>query len=500
MRKLLLPSMVALACSLQAATCSITIEAPEHIGKAAVLYRYMDLFSMRREVLAVGEVDVHGNATLTGEVAEIVKGQVRIGMDVAEFFLKPGANYTIRLLPPDRNDARSMGGTAMRQLEFLGLDALDINALTTDLNEQLDAFIAEDLATDQAAGMQALDLVRKEGSVKPDSAKRPATLFINPSWSEARVDTFERKLRKHYLGVKDPWFEAHMESALAGLRFGPRTNDSVLFSRALKGKPVRYNDPEYVRFLLSFFQDHLLRHPFMTDEDALTKAIVNASMDSVKLLLRESDFLQDDRLCELVLLNEVYANYHGKTFSKQGARNLLEQAGKRSDYAEHRAIATNMLWDLTAMQPGDTLPSVMAWNTSDEKVELDTLLAEGPVYIAITASWCTYCELEMSAMEKLYSEYGKVVHFITLDIDGTTTSIAAQQRLHPLRTWPHLLADSDPLLLDKLRLRSVPAFYLLDGRLLKHAPAKAPSAGIASDFHRIATSVKEEGGRRVWDE
>lgn len=500
MRKLLSIALLVVACMVQAAPCTITVQAPDHIGKAAVLYRYMDLFSMRREVLAMGEVDGQGSVTLTGEVPEIMKGQVRIGMDVAELFLKPGAHYTVRLLPPDRKDARSMSGTALRQLEFLGLDGLDINALTTDLNEQLDAFIAKDLATDQAAGMQALDLVRKEGSVKPDSARRPATLFINPSWSEARVDTFERKLRKHYLGVNDPWFEAHMESALAGLRFGSRTNDSALFARALKGKPVRYNDPEYVRFLLSFFEDHMLRHPFVTHEDALTNAIANASVDSLKLLLRESDFLQDDRLCELVLLNEVYANYHGKTFSKQGALGLLEHARKSSGYGEHRTIANNMLWDLTTMQPGDTLPSMMVWNTAGEKLELDTLLAAGPVYIAITASWCTYCELELSAMEKLYSEYGKVLRFITLDIDGTTTSIAAQQRLHPARSWPHLLADNDPLLLDKLRLRSVPAFYLLDGRVLKHAPAKAPGAGIAADFHRIVTSVKEEGGRKVWDE
>ncbi|MEO8069373.1 MAG: TlpA disulfide reductase family protein [Flavobacteriales bacterium] len=500
MRNLLLIVLLLFARAVGAAPCSITVEAPDQIGKAAVLYRYMDLFSKRREVLAIGEVDGRGAVTLTGEVTGIIKGQLRIGMDVAELYLKPGAQYTVRMLPPDRNDARSMSGTALRDLEFIGLDGLDINALTSNLNEKLDAFIAEDLATDQAAGMQALDLMRKEGSVKPDSAHRPATLFVNPSWSEARVDTFERKLRKYYAGVNDPWFSAFMECALAGLHLGPRTNDSALFVRVFKDEQVRYDDPEYVRFFLSFFEDHLLRYPFMTDEDALTNAIANASMDSLKALLRESDFLHDDRLCELVLLSEVYANYHGKTFSKAGIRQLLGVATSNSAYPEHRSIAGNMLWDLTSMQPGDTLASLMAWNTRGEKVELDTLLAEGPVYLAVTASWCTYCELELSAMEKLYTEYGKVVRFITLDIDGTTTGIAAQQRLHPLRTWPHLLADSDPLLLDKLRLRSVPAFYLLDGRTLKHSPAKAPSAGIAADFHRIATSLPVEGGRRVWDE
>ncbi|MBP6574819.1 MAG: TlpA family protein disulfide reductase [Flavobacteriales bacterium] len=495
----LLPAFV-MALAMKAAPCTITIDAPDHIGKAAVLYRYMDLFSMRREVLAVGEVDGHGSVTLTGEVAEIMKGQVRIGMDVAEFYLKPGANYTVRLLPPERNDPRSLGGASLRQLEFLGLDRLDVNALTSDLNEKLDAFVAEDLATDQVAGMQARDLVLKDGSAKPESVRRPATLFVNPGFSEARVDTFELKLRKYYAGVSDVWFSSFMESALAGLRFGPGTNDSALFARALQNKPVRYNDPEYVRFFLSFFEDHLLRHPFLTNENELVRGIAQADMDSLKRLFSKNVFLTDDRLCELVVLNELYANYHGKTFDRSGIRSLLAKAIRSSNYSEHRSISANMFWDLTTMQPGDTLPSLMTWNTSGEKVELDTLLAEGPVYIAFTASWCTYCELELSAMEKLHAEYGKVIRFITIDIDGTTTSIEALQRLHPARTWPHLLANGDPLLLDKLRLRSVPAFFLLDGPQLKHAPAKSPSAGIAADFHRIAASVPQEGGRRVWDD
>ncbi len=52
-------------------------------------------------------------------------------------------------------------------MTFLDLDPLDINALTTDVNERIDAFVAEDLATDEVAGMQAVDIQRKEGSRDP---------------------------------------------------------------------------------------------------------------------------------------------------------------------------------------------------------------------------------------------------------------------------------------------------------------------------------------------
>lgn len=210
--------------------------------------------------------------------------QLRIGEARTDLYLMPDGRYDL-IFQRVKGNARSIAGTTQAEVLFNGMEALDINALTSDLNERLDAFIAEDLATDQAAGMQAVDVMRKGGTPPPDSSARPNTLFVNPSWSEARVDTFEKKLKRFYAGVDDPWFMGTLEYGVAGLRFGPRANDKELYDRYLKGRPVRYDDPEYIRFLRSLFEDHLMRFTTYPMKRLLhTVSLGNA--DSVKKGLR----------------------------------------------------------------------------------------------------------------------------------------------------------------------------------------------------------------------
>lgn len=128
-------------------------------------------------------------------------------------------------------------------------------------NERIDAFISEDLATDETAGMQALDIKRKDGGTLEDSTKRPPTLFVTPLLSANKVDLFTTKLRRFYAEAKDPWFAHYLNYSIAGLYAGPRTKESDLFKKFLEGKPVLYNVPEYVRFIRNFFSDQLDQWP-----------------------------------------------------------------------------------------------------------------------------------------------------------------------------------------------------------------------------------------------
>lgn len=482
---------------LHAAPVTVHLSAPTYAGERILLYRCTDLFTPRTELLADTRIGADGRAVLEADVTGTTKAMIRVGVVVGDLWLRPGT-YHVEMPAPDPAKPRSINGTTRVDLLFTGLDLLDVNALVTDLNERLDAFVAEDLATDEAAGMQALDIVRSRpateggGRLHPDTAKRPGTLFITPGWSEARVDTFERKLCRFYAEVDDPWFQADLEYGLAGLRFGPRANDRALFERYLKDKPVRYDVPEYVRFITSFFAEHLMRYPFRSDPDRLTAFIRQAEIDSVKALLVRNDFLRDDaRLRELVLMNELYADHGGQLFDRDGILRMLEQLSTSSAFPEHRAIAANMVWDLTAMHAGATLPSLTLPDPEGAVVPLDSLL-QGPVCLMVTAGWCSYCEEEMVAAEQLYKEYGAYVRFIAISLDRSMEALKGQLKAHPGRKWTWLFAGDDPVLMDALRIRSVPTFFLLNGRVLAHAPAPPPSAGLGAILHGIRVRTDEE--------
>ncbi len=477
----------------------IHLRAPEHAGQVVLLYAYSDLFTLRTERLTEAVLSDSSTATLKASVQGTAKLRLRIGEVTADLFARPGANYHVTFTKPDARVARTVSGTARTTLLFDDLDPLDVNALTTDLNDRVDAFINEDLATDQVAGMQVVEVQRRPEAQPTDSLKRPATLFVTPTLSKARVDTFEWKLRRFYAEVKDPWFQHYFTYSMAGMRHGPRVNEAELFEHYLKGEPVRYDDPEYVRFLRSFFSEHLYDvHRF--HEAAMQRAFKAGDADSLKTLLATNEFLKgDDRLCELVLMDLLYQQYHTRIVDKAGADKVLAHLASTSAYAEHRVIAGNMLWDLTSMRVGSRLPAMQVEDLRGKDVQLDSLLA-GPVCIAITASWCSYCDLEMQGAQQLQRDFKDVVPIVVISLDADVDAFRAYVKAHPDMDFTWLRAVAEQRLRDDLRLRSLPAFYLLNDGVLARSPAPLPSNGLGALFQEAKARAQEGSKLKVWDD
>lgn len=493
-RALALPVLLLLFATACLASARITLHAPTYAGQRATLYRYHDLFTLRTERIAEATIDAHGDAVLQGEVSGTTKAVIRIGDVVCDLWLRDGA-LEITVPAPTPDAAHTLSGIHVDPV-LTDPDPMDVNALLSDLNERLDGFVAQDLATDSRAAMQAVDSTRRNhGTLRPDTAARRTPLYVTPNWSDARVDTFEVKLRRFYAEVKDPWFWNDLEYGIAGLRFGPRANDRTLFTRYLKDKTVLYTVPEYVRFVRSFFEDHLIRFPFHTHETALINTIRAADMDSLKHILARHDFLHDDRLCELVMLDQLYANYPGKTFDREGILRILHHAAAASTYPEHRRIAADMVWDLTVMRVGGALPDLSLRTTDGAQLRLDSM-PPGPTYIAVTASWSTYCEQEMIALAALYKEYGTSVRIIAISLDHDMAQLNAYVRAHPDRDWSWAYGGDSREVEDALRLRNVPAFFALnEGRLIL-APAPPPSNGAAAYFHKWKAESDERNKLR----
>ncbi|MCB9169804.1 MAG: redoxin domain-containing protein [Flavobacteriales bacterium] len=476
---------------------TLRVHAPTYAGEQAVLYRYDDLFTMRTVRLDEGTVSKDSVLILHGSVDGTTKALLMVGDVGAELFLRNGTRYDLEFPPLPAKDPRSVNGTDRVDPVFHGLDPLDPNALVTDLNERLDAFVSADLATDEVAGMQAVEVLHQKGGsvTRPDSVTRPPTLFYTDHLSDARLDTFDTKLRRFYSAVKDPWFQRDLDLGLGGLRLGPRSNDRALYDRYLKDRAPAYDVPEFVRFFRSFFQDHLMTHPFRTDEKELLRLVKHARADSLEELLMGYDPLKGDpRMTELVLIDGLYQAHPGKLLDRPGIEDLLRQVSTRSDYPEHRRIAANMLWDLTAMRPGARLPELPVTDLDGSAVDLDTLLTNASC-LTVTAGWCTYCEVEMRALQQLDETYPGVMRQVVLLMDDDVEAAKRYAGTHGAPGWTWLLSSDPARTREELRCRTVPEFYLLNGRVLARAPAPRPSQGMGAILHRM--QVEEQDHERI---
>lgn len=480
--------------------CHVALEARGYGSATARLYRFDDLVSGRLVLLEHHVLDGTGRASFDVDVEGITMARLRIGMVYADLFLTPGASYAIRVPSPDPSRPASLAGTTRMQPVFNALDPFDINALVGDLNQRIDGFVAEHLATDEQAGMQAVERLRNAPKDSLEREDRPPTVFVLPSTDPQRIDSFEMKLRRFYADVTDPWFWHYLEHSVAGLRLGPQADMKAIHASYILHKPIHYDDPAQMSFLMEFYLGHLMVHVFRTRADEVEAFVKASHGDSVMALLAQHPFLADDaRLRELVMIDQLYRQYNGKRFDRNGIEGILAQVEKGSAFPEHRRIAANMRWDLTAMSGGSTFPSLILRDLDGGVTHVDDLL-QGPSCIAITASWCTPCEQEMLALDNLQQEYGDHARFITISIDSTWNDFTVLARRHGNSDRVWLFAGDDALFMDELRLRSLPAFFLLNDRVIAHAPAPPPSQGMAEILFALKASVEQEQKARFREE
>ncbi|MBK9275958.1 MAG: redoxin domain-containing protein [Flavobacteriales bacterium] len=488
----LLSALTALLAHAAPAIATLQIEAPERAGQQVVLHRMDDLFTLRTTRVDGTLIGADGRATLKAEVQGTTKALLIVGGHRAELFLRDGATYRVRPLPPAPG-ARPVKGHLPIVLEFIDLPPLDINALMTDLYERLDGFVAEDLATDEAAGMQAVDVLRREGdrTLQADSVKRPATLFYTPSWSQARLDSFAFKLKRFYADVDDPWFQRNVELGLCGLYLGPQQEPEALHVRCLSGHEPDIDKPEFVRLFRSLYEDHLMTHPFRTDERRLVDGVKQAATDSlIALVMEHPPFRQDRALAELLLIDQVYLARPGKVLDRGGIERVLADVAARSGYPGHRTLAANMLWDLTAMRPGTGLPDLALNDLQGTPVPLDSVFS-GPVCLVLTTVGCTYCEQELRALAQLQESFGDVVRYVVLVLDSDAGAAVRLSRSIGGTGWTWLQARDPERAREQLRAPTAPAFLLLNDRTLAQSPAPAPSQGLAAVLHGMRTQQEE---------
>lgn len=489
---ILLPAIL-MGTALFAGPVTLSVDAPTYAGQHIQLYGYADYFTLWTELLAEGELDAQGVCSLTADVEGTRKAVIRIGPVGADLYLRAGS-YHLRIPAPAAGEALPIGGTTRVDPEFPDLPALDVNALVSDMNERLDGFLAQDLATDNNAGMEEVAKVRA-GKVKPvaDTARGPRSIFTGPQWNAARTDTFAQKLQKFYAGVDDPWFQRDVEYGLAGLYLGPRDDDRELFDRYLKDRPVLYNVPEYVRFFSNFYAGYMMRFGYAKDPDKFLAAVRGGRTDSLKAILARNDFMRAPRVNELVLITGLYAEHGNKQFDPPGALAVLKDVAASSSFPENRTIAGNMVRDLTTMKAGAALPPLPLRTATGAPADLTSALSTGPVCLFVTTPRCIYCDQELAALTQLQTEYGGYATFINILAPANEADLHAWLKEHPETkgsAWYSTTRVNE--LLDRLRLKSIPAVFLLQDGSLTAAPGPLPSQGLKAVLYSIKAKADEK--------
>ena len=419
-------------------------------GLTIRLMTYSDQVSYLRNTLAsvqIGE-DERFNFTVDNSATKYV--WLDIEFQQAELFIQPGQSYEVEIELNDASSSNSNYNRTSLPIKIIKDDADNLNLYIQDFNQLYNDFM-----------LNYAENVRSRSSV---------TMF----------DTFIKAIDLRFQNAKNQYFMdyVHYKTATMQLFLRLKSRDKIGLEY-FTGKPVLYENIEYMDFFHLFFEKYFLvggKH-FNYNK---TSDLINGDASLVDILdsLKADPVLNDEELPELVLLDGLKELYNVSGFNRNRISLLVDELYMNSNYDEIRKLATNILARLKRLQPGSPAPDFLLTGLMDgQKYKLSDFKGKY-VYLAFFESDNPACQSELGLITDIYEEYKNKVCFVAISVDKDPVKLADYLAKADL-PWQVLLYGGNLELLENYDAILYPHFILINdkGQIVR-CPAPSPSENI----------------------
>ncbi len=486
---------------------SIIGEAPEYKGKEARLIIFEDYLTRQEVILDSAKVSIDGSFELETDLRKTREALIRIDDINGKIFLRPGREYSIEFPPLPEDQTRTINRTNKVELIFKGLVEDDPNTLIIDLNLLYEHFFVQNYKliarhkTNSGGGYRPSDMEDLPPATPRDTSSHRKPSETRPL--KTLIDSFKTRLDKRYNDVSDPYFKTYKQYVYAKLDEMVIRDQQELYARYFKEKPVQYHHHEYMAYFQSFYEDHMLDLSFhRTDFQLGVSVNEKKSLSMLMDQLKKDEFLEDQRIRELVAIEGLAQLYHDKHYEQKNVMTLLDSLVLITPHEETRMIARNVISSLTRLTKGSRAPSFSLLDQDTVMVSLQDLLMEDkPIYLSFFATWNKQSRTELRIIQRFQKDYGASVRFVSICIDENLGDMMNFLEEHPDHNWTFLHLGGKRSVRDAYGVYSVPTFFLIgkNGKL-RRAPAFKPSGKAENDLYKIHKKNVGNGKVKVWDE
>lgn len=131
-----------------------------------------------------------------------------------------------------------------------------------------------------------------------------------------------------------------------------------------------------------------------------------------------------------------------------------------------KIILLSLLFGLTVMYAEESVTSAPAFSLEDidgNTVCLDSLLADGPVFMSFWALWCKMCIKELDALKPYYDEFDSLgVQMLAISVDRAR-SVPKVKPFALSHKWKYVVVlDPEDVLRDLYHVQAMPSSFIIN--------------------------------------
>lgn len=467
----------------QATDVAIKGQAPDFVNRALYFITYQDFIVRQPVILKEVTCDDQGNFQAKFEDWQTGLVRIQSGAWYAEFYAEGGRSYTIRLDKPKENVAITFDQNPLN-ISFEALEDDDPNLIMQAFNQRYNTLFGEvalELAVKFGKGAQEA-LIPDSGQVAPED-------FVT------QFERFQLEMEAKLSPTTDPFTSDLMRGALGRLDLSLGRSRQSVDSLWLTEFPDLKN-PELTALFIDIHAMTLA--DIGLSAEGFKKGLNQGSLQDCIDALSKGEHFRNDRERILFTLHEVKLRWAKSSAMRGSLKSLLEQVQAGEDTVLG-ALAGRMLEELVraTTQAERFLPSLTLVDHTGERFSLRNLDGE-LVYFSVIHTGMAACEREMMTMEQVFKKFGNQIRFVTLVMDENNDDLNNYLADHRQRDWLFLKGGGHPMLRHSLRLKTVPAFFLIDqeGKLI-YDNTRMPSDGVSDTMQKLVGSGKKK--IKVWD-
>ena len=443
------------------------------VGEEIRLIAYEDLITYTPKVVSSDVVDKNGAFDLSYSTTEERLVQLEVRTSRAEFFVEPSEKYDFNI--------------TMDENMFSYFRPQDFGAFlqVVSENEEDDAIKSHDLN-------RKINYFSRYFNFVFDRYYFQITYDRKPEARDSVLSLMQRKFEIRY----NPYdfYQAYVFYGMSQLdRIFWQKDVDKLYQKYLDNDHILYNNPNYMEFFNSFYDDYVFLSPKINRENVLISINDSSNYRMLFNELGKDEFLVNERIRELVIiknLGQLYLNH--PEFDKEHILSMLEELQQTTHFAEHKSLVVNMINFVKKFSDAQLVKNVKLKEANGRDFSLGKLKGKW-VFVHFFRTDCPECVRELMLIRELQEQHKDSLVCVGVCLDFDKYQLQNFLNKYPQFDWQFVHFNQQYQWLNNLEVNSLPDYVLLapDGRIYeRYLPS--PADGLVDYLSRLLAPAAPE--------
>jgi thiol-disulfide isomerase/thioredoxin len=429
---------------------------------------------------------------------------ISVGSSTGLLFVEPNGQYHINFPKPDQRTFQKFEGTEII-LGLVGIRNSDLNLSIRRFNEEYARFIQlhyYDFASSTYTKQEGVvapkkNLDKEEKGLNRDSCKKVLSHFPDV------VVEFKLHIDSIF-GTVDSgeYFDEYVEFSISEVELLAGLNRKDYYEAYFMSRNLNLLNPA-VGSAFRLFYNGYLANSVKSKQNEWIKA-VNLEASAVQCLkVFELDSLMPGEMIRaMVCINSLREFKSPGILLEPKILQTLEDFEKHFYPSSVANLARNVRLLRMRYQQGWPLEDFTLLDVKGNKWTWSAQQAK-TTYFLCFATWSTASLKELALLSKLQIEFGDAIDIVAICMDRDPEMLKKYMSENRDMKFNFLLGNADPLLAQKLNMRSIPHAVLIDGEgNYANSFTRRPSEGVRLDFEKYMALLKsqQKSGAKTWRE